>query len=165
MKLYLLRHAEAHPVGVGAGDNDEDRPLTARGETQARAAAAELHRRRVALDAIVTSPYRRARATAAIVAGEGAAAPPVESDPRLAPGSDPEPVLDLLAAHPAAVRLLLVSHMPLIGVLLARLAGDAAPDPTFHTAGMAALSLRRLLPAPVARLEWFLSPDSYPTLG
>ena len=44
MELYLVRHAEAVPRGQNDKLADEERPLTPRGETQARAVATGLQR-------------------------------------------------------------------------------------------------------------------------
>jgi broad specificity phosphatase PhoE/ribonuclease HI len=67
--LVLLRHGEtpltAEKRFSGAGGDPE---LTERGQLQADLAAAELGRGPAAIDAIVSSPLRRARETATIVA-------------------------------------------------------------------------------------------------
>ena len=67
--LVLLRHGETRLTAEkrfsGAGDDPE---LTDRGQAQADLTAAELSRAGTAIDAVVTSPLRRARETAAIVA-------------------------------------------------------------------------------------------------
>ncbi|HLH64224.1 MAG TPA: phosphoglycerate mutase family protein [Solirubrobacteraceae bacterium] len=57
--IWLLRHADAAP-----GEPDEARPLTAKGERQARAAGLALARLGVRLDACLTSPRVRALETA-----------------------------------------------------------------------------------------------------
>ena len=57
--IWLLRHGEA-----ADGTPDADRPLTERGEAQARAAGAALAAIGVSLDACLTSPKVRAADTA-----------------------------------------------------------------------------------------------------
>jgi phosphohistidine phosphatase len=57
--LWLLRHAEARD-----GKPDDERPLTERGEEQARSAGLAMARLGVTLDACLTSPKLRARQTA-----------------------------------------------------------------------------------------------------
>jgi phosphohistidine phosphatase len=64
MRLYLIRHADAAPLGEGGVTDDHDRPLTELGHSQTRTLAAALQRRDVTLDQIVTSPLLRARQTA-----------------------------------------------------------------------------------------------------
>ena len=57
--IWLLRHGEA-----ADGSPDAERPLTERGEEQARAAGEALAALGVSLDACVTSPKVRAAETA-----------------------------------------------------------------------------------------------------
>lgn len=67
-RLVIVRHAKA--VKGAARMRDLDRPLTARGEADARELGRRLGRRGVHPDAIVTSPAERARATAKLIARE-----------------------------------------------------------------------------------------------
>jgi broad specificity phosphatase PhoE len=77
--LHLVRHGETTLAGSGVIAGRLDVPLSARGEAQARAAAALLANQPLA--AVVASPLARARATAApIAAAHGLA---VELDPDL----------------------------------------------------------------------------------
>src|SRR5205807_2522803 len=64
MRLYLIRHADAAPLGEGGVADDRDRPLTELGHSQCQALAAALQKRDVKVDQIVTSPLLRARQTA-----------------------------------------------------------------------------------------------------
>ena len=66
MELYLIRHADALALGERGITNDEERPVSEKGETQAAAAATALQSRRIALDKLFTSPLVRARQTAEI---------------------------------------------------------------------------------------------------
>jgi phosphohistidine phosphatase len=64
MDLFIIRHAEAQPLGEGGIQDDADRPLTAEGHAQCGPLAAALSRHGVRLDRIITSPLLRARQTA-----------------------------------------------------------------------------------------------------
>ena len=64
MELYLIRHADAVPLGEDGIEDDEDRPLSAVGLAQCSPLAAALQRQGVRLEAIVSSPLLRARQTA-----------------------------------------------------------------------------------------------------
>ena len=68
MRCYLLRHADAVPRGTSGYRNDADRPLTAEGRRQARAAAGALKTLKIPVDAVATSGLVRAVETAAPVA-------------------------------------------------------------------------------------------------
>lgn len=82
MKIYFLRHAHASwPHWDG---DDDDRPLTEKGEAQSRRVGEFLQRNAIGLDAIFHSPLPRAAKTALIVA-EIFRLPPVE-EKSLAPG-------------------------------------------------------------------------------
>ena len=61
MRVFLVRHAEAAP-----GEPDELRPLTDAGRAAARALGERLAQEQ--LDAVVTSPYLRARETGEAIA-------------------------------------------------------------------------------------------------
>src|SRR5262245_4685086 len=63
MDLYVIRHAEAQPLG-GSITDDAERPLTETGKAQSKALAQGLQRLGVKLDVILTSPLLRARQTA-----------------------------------------------------------------------------------------------------
>jgi phosphohistidine phosphatase len=72
--LWLLRHGDA-----ADGSPDAERPLTEKGERQARAAGLALERIGVRIDACLTSPKVRAADTARL------ACEPLGVDPRLEP--------------------------------------------------------------------------------
>jgi phosphohistidine phosphatase len=100
--IWLLRHADA-----ADGSPDAERPLTDKGDTQARAAGAALKALGIQLDACLTSPKLRARQTAELVCAElGDVAPQIEA--RLAGG--PFDAYDLVAGLGESV--LLVGHDP-----------------------------------------------------
>ena len=62
-ELILLRHAEALPVA--AGGSDRDRPLSRRGEAEARDAGAWLREQGATIGVALSSPARRAQMTIA----------------------------------------------------------------------------------------------------
>jgi phosphohistidine phosphatase len=72
--LWLLRHGDAED-----GSPDAERPLTKKGEQQARAAGAALRRLGVELDACLASPKLRAAETARL------ACEPLGVEPQLEP--------------------------------------------------------------------------------
>ena len=68
MDLLLIRHAEPERIAPGTSAAPADPVLTERGREQARCLARWLHHE--PLDAVVSSPLRRARETADLVGGE-----------------------------------------------------------------------------------------------
>ena len=79
--------------------------------------------------AILTSPYRRARESAAVLARALDCVAPVAAVDELVPEGDPvEALAAIAAAAPVASPALVVGHMPLVGRIALELVGD---DPGF----------------------------------
>lgn len=117
-ELLLLRHAEAMSAGPDA--RDVERPLSAHGEHQARAAGVWLAGQAAAPDAVLCSPARRAQMTFDALA----TALPVRA-PLFLPGiyeATPGDLLALVETHaPDARQTLLIGHNPGLEQLLALL--------------------------------------------
>ncbi|MBK9518444.1 MAG: histidine phosphatase family protein [Anaeromyxobacter sp.] len=111
-RFHLVRHAHAEAAAAGG---DAARRLTPQGRA-AFAAAARRLAGRLPLTRIVTSPFARARETAALLSTATGA--PVEEDPRLASGtSTGRELLALGAALGPGVAL--VGHNPEVAEALA----------------------------------------------
>lgn len=153
-RLLVMRHGEA-----GSGRPDAERTLSPRGEEEARrmgrwlAARDDLDLRRLRL---LTSPYVRARQTAAWIAEPLELL--VESLPIITPDDLPEGVVEWLLEQPEGQPLMLVSHMPLVGNLAGLLVeGRVDRGFGFPTAGLAELDAD-VLAAGCARLARFTAP-------
>jgi phosphohistidine phosphatase len=115
-RVYLVRHAKAEEEG-GAGD--DARRLTAEGRRRFRALAGALNQR-LSISRILTSPYRRARETAEILAaGAGVR---IEEDDALASGRSSGQEL-LALARRAGAGAALVGHNPEMAEAVALAAG------------------------------------------
>jgi phosphohistidine phosphatase len=112
--LWLLRHAEAQE-----GARDDERPLTERGQRQAKAAGLALRRLGVHLDACLCSPKVRARQTAELACE--ALGVPVTPTPALA--GEPFDVREVTAGLDD---VLLVGHDPSFTMTLHDLTGAQA---------------------------------------
>jgi phosphohistidine phosphatase len=118
MQLYVIRHAIAEDAQVGMAD--ADRALTHEGAKRMKRVVKGMRRADIAFDCLVSSPWTRAKETAAM----------------LEPLCDAEPVFtDLLVQSPRAELLALIAergedtavvgHEPWLGELVAWLAfGD-----------------------------------------
>lgn len=165
LTLYLMRHGIAEDVAPSGAD--EDRALTSEGIRKTTRAAAGLRTIGVAPDAILTSPLRRARETADIVAAALGCADRIELAPVLAGGRTPEAILTGLQVPKRAAQVLLVGHQPDLGDLASYLltgAATLAPLP-FRKAAVAAFALAAFPPRSRAVLEWFLTPAQLRALG
>jgi phosphohistidine phosphatase len=120
MQLLIIRHAIAVPRGT-PGIPDEDRPLTPEGEQKFREAAEGLAKLVDRPDALLTSPWRRARQTAAIAAAAWGRLEPEETA-ALASGSFEEQAA-VLDRYPRDATVAVVGHEPWVSELLARLLG------------------------------------------
>ena len=120
MQLLIIRHAIAVPRGT-PGIPDEDRPLTPEGEQKFREAAEGLAKLVDRPDALLTSPWRRARQTAAIAAAAWGRIEPEETA-ALASGSFEEQAA-VLDRYPRDATVAVVGHEPWVSELLARLLG------------------------------------------
>ena len=136
MRLLIVRHGIAVPRGA-PGVPDADRPLTPRGRRRFESAAAGLARALPRPDAVLTSPWKRARQTAEILA---AAYGRIEAKdtPALAGGSF-EALAHVLGAYPKDATVAVVGHEPWLSGLLARLVGSAEDQRLEFKKGGAAL--------------------------
>jgi phosphohistidine phosphatase len=68
MEVILIRHAKAETRDPNSWPDDDQRPLTAEGRAEQRAAARAMKKMGIKFDFLVTSPLLRAKETADIVA-------------------------------------------------------------------------------------------------
>jgi phosphohistidine phosphatase len=164
MKLWLLRHAEAKPVGGAGVTHDAKRPLTARGQRRARLMGEMLARLDAKPCAIASSPLLRARETADLVRAALGITPPVALLPELEPDGPPEAAWKALEPLLGG-DLLLVGHLPSLEVLAGWLLSPHHP-PAVHLRKTAAVELLFDGPAKPghATLEWLVSPALVETL-
>lgn len=135
MKLFVLRHGEAESWAR----SDPERRLTARGESEVRAVGTAAAARLNGLQTVVSSPYVRARQTAATLIRTLGFTGELVIEPALTPDR-PVGELGAIVAGSGAGELLLVSHQPLVGALLGWLCGDDSLEP-MGTADLAAVEL------------------------
>ncbi len=155
MQLIVIRHAIAVPRGT-PGMPDEDRPLTPEGEQKFREAARGLAALVDRPDALLTSPWRRAKQTAAIAAAAWGKIEPLET-PALASGSFDEQA-EVLDGYPRDATVAVVGHEPWVSELLARLLGTRHDERLEFKKGGAALVEVPGRLAGGGRLVWYLPP-------
>lgn len=155
-ELILLRHAEAVPTEQTA--DDQDRPLSTRGEQEAQAAGSWLAARGTTLDRVLCSPTRRTDQTArlALAALSNGPAPQIASEIY---DASPGELLALLDQHGDAGTVMLVGHNPGIERLVALLVeGRSDHFRGMPPGGLAVLHLNGALEPGNARLDAFWSP-------
>lgn len=145
--LVILRHAKAaNPDGV----IDVDRPLTERGQLDARAAGAWLVEQGIVPDLVLCSPARRTRETWHGVALALAAAPEVRYADDVYNASLDE-LLDVIHTADGATTVLLIGHNPGLAELSAVLDPSGALPNGFPTSAIAVHRADRAWPDWAAR--------------
>jgi len=155
MRVILMRHAEAVTVGTNGVTDDFDRHLTAHGRRQAAAVAAHVGQT-LTLDAILCSPFRRARETAEALksllpnGGEVIVADELASE-----SGNIDGMAAALASTGSEV-VAAVGHMPDIAFLCRWLVGGDLG--TFETAQAVCIRFDNGITQGAGRVEWAFVP-------
>jgi phosphohistidine phosphatase len=158
MNLTLVRHGEAVPVGGGV-PGDADRPLTPRGEEDARLLGRFLARTGGGISALLSSPLLRARQTAELIRAALPGAPAVLVTENLAPGFRSRALYDEVARFGDAGNVVCVGHQPDMGNFLAYLIDVPAHGAVAMPTGAAARVVAgEGNPPAEAQLEWVVTP-------
>lgn len=124
-ELVFLRHGHALGVREAGVASDSERPLSARGETEALETARRLAGAGFRPALIVSSPYARAVRTAELASS---VFPSARRETSAALSDGPaQAVLDLAEQAPAG-SILIVGHQPLLGAVAGFLAGSSPLD-------------------------------------
>jgi phosphohistidine phosphatase len=153
VRLHLLRHADAGDPDAWEGP-DEVRPLSPRGERQAKRLAALLVAGGFVPDAILSSPMARARETAEIVGA--ALRRPVGIEPRLAGPLELETIDAILADAGDPARPVLVGHDPAFSGLASDLTGARLQ---LRKGCLVRIDAERPLQYGEGILRWLVPPD------
>lgn len=138
MQVVIMRHGEAALEAA----SDSARPLTECGCDESVHMAAWLKARAINIQRVLVSPYLRAQQTLDKVRQTLTLPDEIEVLKELTPGGDPSAVaheLQALAAE-GVTGVLVVSHLPLVGYLVAELCPGVCP-PMFATSAMASVEL------------------------
>ncbi len=159
MNIYLIRHAKAVTQAEQHYEVDEDRPLTADGEVQARQLAETLHRRGVELDVVLTTPLLRARRTAEILLEnwQGQPTPELVVENRIKPECGPRKLARVLR-DVQKQNVAIVGHQPDIGDWAAWLIGSKKVCIDFAKGGAALIVWDEALKKGGGALQWLVTP-------
>lgn len=138
MQVLIMRHGDA---ALDAA-SDAERPLTVRGRDESRQMAGWLTRQGVDIDRVLVSPYLRARQTLESLNGDLVLPEGEEVMPELTPGGDAQLVCYYLKtlANEGLGTVLVISHLPLVGYLVADICPAEQP-PMFATSAVACIEL------------------------
>ncbi len=124
MQIFFLRHANAGEPKLNPV-KDEKRALDKLGIEQSHDVGRALAAMNITVDAIVSSPLRRATQTAAVVANEIDYEDKVITDNALRPGATYEQFQDLLRRYSKKDAIMVVGHNPTMTEFLNKLIGAA----------------------------------------
>jgi phosphohistidine phosphatase len=158
MELYFLRHAIAAPRGLKY-PNDSLRPLTSQGRRKMQRSARGIKALGLMFDAVLSSPYLRAKQTAEIVAK---ICKPKNKEIHftktlLPPAPIKELLQEIVAHFPKARHVLLVGHEPHLTQLISSyLKSGKRLDMDFKKGGLCHVSV--LQKPQIATLNWLITP-------
>jgi phosphohistidine phosphatase len=159
MHLYVIRHADAVPLGEQGIHEDEARPLTAVGQQQCQLLAQALKRLNTKVDRLLTSPLVRARQTAKEVHDAwGKGAPAVVECDLLAPGVKKRLLLEHLREQHVD-SLGVIGHNPDLSELVGWFLGEKRAGINLEKAGVACIEFDGVPGKGSGVLAWLVTPD------
>ncbi len=166
MNIYLLRHGDAVDRLTGGYARDEERPLTEKGQQEARIAAESLRGLGVTIAQIFTSPLVRATQTASIAVEILHPTRGLTRSDALTPGGTPEEIIAALVGVGTDESILLVGHMPDLGELADWLIwGDPLVALPFRTGGLCRITVPTPPMPGQGDFRWFAPPKLLRKLG
>jgi len=167
MNLYLMRHGIAVAVDRTGIESDGERSLTPKGIKRMRRVARGLRRLGISFDALLTSPLRRARQTAEIVADTLGLETRLEELSELAPENSVDHLISALTRFHDRDHVLLVGHQPLLGHLFSFLISgkNISFAVEFKKGGVCRIEIDGLPLGSPSTLHWFLTPKQLRLLG
>jgi phosphohistidine phosphatase len=158
MDLIILRHGEAGKRMVVTGA-DAERALTVAGRDEVKEVAERMKSLKMEFDVIATSPLKRARETAEIVAKTLKKQKTLEAWDELKPEGEHKALYRRLSKLRADSSVLVVGHEPYLGVMIGELIGGRpGVRVALKKAGLAKVELTSLVPVPSGELRWLLTP-------
>jgi len=161
MEVYLMQHGKALSEEV-----DPERSLSPEGENQISASGQALQKMGIGFDLIVTSPKKRARQTAEIVARTvNYPVNDIETTETLQPTVPAQQAITFLTTHEDKRRVLLAGHLPSLGEIASRLLSEASSvSIRFEMGGVCRIDMDRLQVG-AGQLRWYVTPDQLRLIG
>jgi len=160
MIVYFLRHASAGK-SMPNPKKDERRPLDEEGILQARYVGRLLANLDVQVDQIVSSPLKRARQTASLVANELAFESAVQIDDALRPDAEFEQFQAMLARYKKYESIMVVGHNPSLPEFLSKsISTGGATQVDFKKGAVAKVEMN----GRTGPVQWLVTPKIARTL-
>src|SRR5215831_18609290 len=158
MKIYIFRHGEALSKGDPAVSSDHERPLVEEGIRRSRQSVEGFVKLGLTVTAIFTSPWLRARQTAAVAAEVLALNDRLFELDELAGDRHIEEVMAALTRHSHLKEIMLVGHNPQLSDLAAYLMSlSTSMQVDLKKSGMCAVEVERIPPKNPGTLLWMMT--------
>ncbi|HVP42388.1 MAG TPA: phosphohistidine phosphatase SixA [Terriglobales bacterium] len=154
MIVYFLRHASAGQHKLNP-QKDEKRPLDKDGIEQCGQIGRALAALDVHVDAVVSSPLKRATQTASLVANEIAFEGKLTIDDGLRPEANFTQFRDLLSRHAKAEAIMVVGHNPSLSEFLSLLISGRSSE---SAVDLKKGAVARVETGKASTLQWCLTP-------
>jgi len=150
-----MQHGPALPK-----DQDPDEGLNPEGEARIHASGQALKKMGIAFDTILSSPKKRSKQTAVIVAEEvGFPFERIVETKRVKAMTPPEETLQTLSELSGAERVLIAGHLPSVAEVASFLLTEGSKAAVqFEMGGCCRIDVEEL-PTHSGRLRWYLTPD------
>jgi phosphohistidine phosphatase len=154
--LFVLRHGEAGNR-MAVAKEDSERPLTTQGRTEMLKIAKSLRGVGLKAKCVYTSPLRRARETAEIVA-KILNIPLLQEWDELKPIGNKALLYRKIARHEQGSRLILVGHEPYLTSMIGDIIGNANTRLVLKKGGIGKVRINSFEPRISGELRWLLTP-------
>jgi len=161
MIVYFLRHASAGKSMLNP-KKDEQRPLDEEGILQARYIGRVLANVDVQVDQVISSPLKRARQTASLVANELAFESSLQIDDSLRPDAGLDQFQAMLARYRKYEAIMVVGHNPSLTEFLSKAISPGAAEAQidFKKGAVAKVDMS----GRTGTMQWLLTPKIARTL-
>jgi len=155
MEIYLMQHGPALPK-----DQDQEEGLAPEGKTRIQASGKALKKLGVRFDANLSSPKKRSRQTAAIVAKEvGFPVEKIIETTKVKAMTPPEETLRALSELSGVSSVLVAGHLPSVAEVASFLLTQGSKATVaFEMGGCCRIDVDTL-PTHEGRLRWYLLPE------
>jgi phosphohistidine phosphatase len=161
MDLFILRHGKAEKSSDGTPD--AARALTREGKEEVQRVARWMKGNKIRFDAIASSPLKRARGTAKIIATVLGQENRLTLWDELAPGGDQDTVCYNASHYGEKATVLIVGHEPALSLLISTIIGGNGNGAIILTkSGLAKIQNYTFARRPSGRLVWLLTPEIIP---
>ena len=154
MEIYLMQHGPALPK-----DQDPEEGLGPEGKERILASGLALKRIGVTFDAILSSPKKRSKETAAIVAEQVGFPGTIVETSKVKAMTPPEETIQALSELAGVDRVLVAGHLPSVAEVASFLLTEGSKATIkFEMGGCCRIDVDEL-PTHSGQLRWYMSPE------